>query len=32
MSYYDKAIEIARENEYLIEEALSNELAAGIII
>ena len=28
ISHYDKAIEIARENEYLIEEALSNELAA----
>jgi predicted ATPase/signal transduction histidine kinase/tRNA A-37 threonylcarbamoyl transferase component Bud32 len=27
MEYYDKAIEAARENEYLIEEALSNELA-----
>lgn len=27
IEYYEKAIETARENEYLIEEALSNELA-----
>ena len=28
MNYYDKAIEGARENEYLNEEALANEVAA----
>jgi signal transduction histidine kinase len=28
IEYYERAIETARENEYLIEEALSNELAA----
>ncbi len=28
MNLYDKSIELARENEYLCEEALANELAA----
>ncbi len=28
MDYYDKAISLAKENEYLQEEALANELAA----
>jgi signal transduction histidine kinase len=28
IKYYDKAIDLARENEYIIEEALANELTA----
>ncbi|HEO64910.1 MAG TPA: GAF domain-containing protein, partial [Spirochaetes bacterium] len=28
IDYYDRSIELARENEYLCEEALANELAA----